>query len=226
MTLGNKIAVLRKEQGLTQDGLAQKLGVTNQAVSKWESDACCPDIQLLPKLADILNTSLDALFDHPAPSVKSPLPWEDDGVLRVVLYVGAKLVAGHPARDKIEFCYEGPALDVHSELSVTCEDVEGNVTAGNSVTCGDVAGHVQAEGSITCDNVEGNVQAKGNVTCDSVEGSVTSGGSVICDCVSGDVRANTNVTCDSVEGNVEAKGNVTCDSVSGSVTAGGNVYMS
>ncbi len=225
MTLGNKIANLRKQKGLTQDGLAQKLGVTNQAVSKWESNACCPDIQLLPQLADILEISLDALFDREVPNAESVLPWDNDGVLRVVLYVGTKLVAGHPARDKLEFCYEGPALNVHSEISVTCGDVEGDVTTTGSVTCGDVAGHVQAKGSITCDSVEGNVQAGGSVTCDDVEGSVSAGSSVICADISGDVRANAGVTCDDVGGNVQADGSVTCDSVSGSVTAGGNVYM-
>ena len=59
MTLGNQIAYLRKQMGLTQEGLAQKLEVTNQAVSKWESDACCPDILLLPKLADVFWVTLD-----------------------------------------------------------------------------------------------------------------------------------------------------------------------
>ena len=44
MSIGSKIAQYRKEKGLTQETLAQLIGVTNQAVSKWESDQCCPDI--------------------------------------------------------------------------------------------------------------------------------------------------------------------------------------
>ena len=64
MTLGNKIATYRKKLGITQEGLAKKLDVTNQAVSKWESDQCCPDIVLLPKIADIFGISLDELFDR------------------------------------------------------------------------------------------------------------------------------------------------------------------
>ena len=47
MTIGSIIASNRKRMALTQDALAQQLGVTNQAVSKWESDQSCPDITLL-----------------------------------------------------------------------------------------------------------------------------------------------------------------------------------
>lgn len=50
---GQRIAALRKSKGMTQEALAQRLGITNQAVSKWESDQCCPDIMQLPALADI-----------------------------------------------------------------------------------------------------------------------------------------------------------------------------
>ena len=62
MTLGSNIASLRKQNNITQEALAQKLGVTNQAVSKWESDICCPDVTLLPKIADIFDVSIDALI--------------------------------------------------------------------------------------------------------------------------------------------------------------------
>ena len=61
-TLGKRIAVLRREKGLTQDELAQKLGVSSQAVSKWENDQTCPDILLLPQLAQILGVSVDELL--------------------------------------------------------------------------------------------------------------------------------------------------------------------
>lgn len=62
MTIGKRIAALRREKGLKQDDLAQMLEVSPQAVSKWENDQTCPDIALLPKLAQILGVSVDELL--------------------------------------------------------------------------------------------------------------------------------------------------------------------
>ena len=61
-TLGMVIAELRKEQGMTQLELASKMGVTDKAVSKWERDLSCPDINSLPQLAEILHVSVDELM--------------------------------------------------------------------------------------------------------------------------------------------------------------------
>ena len=62
-TLGKRIAALRHEKGLKQDELAEKLAVSPQAVSKWENDQTCPDISLLPHLAEILGVSVDELLN-------------------------------------------------------------------------------------------------------------------------------------------------------------------
>ena len=61
-TMGKRIMENRKRLGLTQDQLAERLGVTAQAVSKWENDQSCPDIAMLPQLADIFGISTDALL--------------------------------------------------------------------------------------------------------------------------------------------------------------------
>ncbi|MGI5977010.1 MAG: helix-turn-helix domain-containing protein [Candidatus Limivicinus sp.] len=53
-TIGTLIAELRKENNMTQAQLAEKMGVTDKAVSKWERDLSCPDINSIPKLAEIL----------------------------------------------------------------------------------------------------------------------------------------------------------------------------
>lgn len=61
-TLGKRIMAARKQMGLTQDQLAEQLGVTAQAVSKWENDQSCPDITMLPKLAELFQTTTDELL--------------------------------------------------------------------------------------------------------------------------------------------------------------------
>ena len=67
-TLGKRIAQHRKRLGLTQDALAEKLGITAQAVSKWENDQSCPDIAMLPRLAEIFGITTDELLGREADS--------------------------------------------------------------------------------------------------------------------------------------------------------------
>ena len=62
--INEQIAFLRKQKYLTQEELANALGVTNQAVSKWESAQCCPDIQLLPDIAKLFDVSVDELLGY------------------------------------------------------------------------------------------------------------------------------------------------------------------
>ena len=102
-------------------------------------------------------------------------------MLRAVLYAGRQLILGHEACGRIEFCYEGPALNIESQFSVICDDVQGNVQAGGSVTCDDVDGNVHAGGSVNCDCIEGNVYAGGSINCDEINGSIQAGGNVHCD---------------------------------------------
>ena len=61
-TLGTMIAELRKQHGMTQLELAEKMGVTDKAVSKWERDLSCPDINSIPNLAEILGVSVEELM--------------------------------------------------------------------------------------------------------------------------------------------------------------------
>lgn len=62
MKLGTKLIELRKKKGLTQEQLAEQLGVSAPAVSKWENDASYPDITILCPLARALNTNVDTLL--------------------------------------------------------------------------------------------------------------------------------------------------------------------
>ena len=91
-TLGKRIAALRREKGLKQDELAEKLGVSAQAVSKWENDQTCPDISLLPLLAKTLGVTVDELLSGkqestPAVQIVPANERKDikDMVLRIVI---------------------------------------------------------------------------------------------------------------------------------------------
>ena len=61
-SIGETIANLRKQKGMTQSELAEKMNVTDKAVSKWERDLSCPDINTISKLADILDVSVEELL--------------------------------------------------------------------------------------------------------------------------------------------------------------------
>ena len=62
LSFGTRIAELRNISNITQLELAEKLGVTDRAVSKWETSSGYPDIVLLPQIADVFNVSIDYLL--------------------------------------------------------------------------------------------------------------------------------------------------------------------
>lgn len=242
--LAMNICHLRKQSGLTQEALADRLGLTFQAVSKWENFQSSPDIQLLPRLAEIFQVTVDRLFglEKPEPAVKEQelqavgaanaaaeiipqeLPWQDDGSLRVVLYKGRTLLQSDDAEEpRMVFHYEGAALNVESRVSVECGNVEGNVHAGRDIHCGEVGGGANAGRDVLCFDVQGDAGAGRDVQCSDVDGSVSAGQDVRCGNVSGDAGAGRNLTCGDVGGSVSAMGQVECANVGGGITAMGPV---
>lgn len=92
-----KIAHYRKMCGYTQKELSELIGVSSQAVSKWEQKISCPDIMLLPKIAEVFGITIDELFGKSADkqivySLVESVPWNDDGKLRFAVFEGKKLV--------------------------------------------------------------------------------------------------------------------------------------
>ena len=75
-TIGERIAQLRRKKNTTQEAMAEQLGVTPQAVSKWENDISCPDITLLPPLAALLGVTVDELLGCEEKPAATLLPEE------------------------------------------------------------------------------------------------------------------------------------------------------
>lgn len=134
-TLGKRIAALRRDRGLKQDDLAQQLGVTPQAVSKWENDQTCPDITLLPQLARILEVSVDELLSGKAPQEEPPvkvLPVEQrkdwqDMVLRIVV----DSADGDKVRVNLPLALVEAAIDMGADMSqVTGSDALKGIDLG------------------------------------------------------------------------------------------------
>ncbi len=70
-TLGARIAEMRKQKGYTQEEFSDMLGVSPQAVSKWENNLSCPDILLIPQIAKIFEITTDELLTGKAPEKES-----------------------------------------------------------------------------------------------------------------------------------------------------------
>ncbi len=72
MSISENIAKYRKQKSFTQEQLGERLGVSNQAVSKWESGVSLPDVMLLPKIAEALGITLEQLYGIEANAINEP----------------------------------------------------------------------------------------------------------------------------------------------------------
>ncbi|BCN30179.1 helix-turn-helix domain-containing protein [Anaeromicropila herbilytica] len=242
--LCKKITELRKENGYTQEMLANKLGITYQAVSKWENELSYPDITLLPIIADIFRVSLDKLFGKATTSITVPddnntkyysneLPWEDDDTLRIVLFRGKHYIPIKNSHEiekikDFKFIYEGDALNISSDFSIECRncDITGNVTAAANVSCGDVEGNVASAGNVNCGDIDGNVTSGGAVNCGDIDGNVSAGSSISCADIDGSVESGNSITCADIDGDVIASGNISCGDINGNVECQGTIKCS
>ena len=77
LQIGEKLRLLRRKNDVTQDRLAEYLGVTPQAVSRWESGVCYPDMETLPRIADFFSISMDELFSYDGHTQKTAKEYLD-----------------------------------------------------------------------------------------------------------------------------------------------------
>ena len=123
-TLGKRISSLRKEKELTQEGLAGLLGISPQAVSKWENDLTCPDINLLPKLSHTLGVSVDELLTGEAekPPV-TVLPTEERKALKdMLLKITVDSKDGDKVRINIPMALVQVAIDTGIDINNISDD--------------------------------------------------------------------------------------------------------
>ena len=120
MTLGKRIAMLRRQRGLKQDDLANTLGVSAQAVSKWENDQTCPDISLLPKLAELLEVSVDELLsgkkEELVTTVKVLPPEERKDIKELMLRIVVDSADGDRVRVNFPMALVQVALEMGMEM--------------------------------------------------------------------------------------------------------------
>lgn len=121
-TLGKRIAALRREKGLKQDELAEKMGVSPQAVSKWENDQTCPDINLLPRLAQLLEVTVDTLLtgQHTLPQPVVQVAQKD--MKNMVL----RIVAGSADGDSVKINLPMSLVKVAIETGIGMSQLSGN----------------------------------------------------------------------------------------------------
>ena len=124
-TLGKRIGALRRQKEMKQEELADRLGVSPQAVSKWENDQTCPDISLLPMLAQSLGVTVDELLSgkQEQQPVVQMLPQEQrkdikDMTLRVVV----DSVDG----DKVRVNLPMPLVQIVMETGMQMPQINGN----------------------------------------------------------------------------------------------------
>ena len=215
LKLYDTISFYRKKSGLTQEELAKKLGVTNQSVSKWESAQCCPDIGLLPMLADIFEISIDELFGRKNEKeihydLCSELPWYDDNTIRVFRTLGKKILESTDENGIINITFPKDGYKTDGKFFKV--EVMGNMN-GDTNIIGDVVCH----GNIKCNDINGDVkECRGNISAaGDINGKVSCGNNVSC----GD-----NVTCGkSIEGDVDCGGKVECKEIKGNVECQGDI---
>lgn len=118
MTIGKRIALLRKEKGMTQEDLANAMGVSPQAVSKWENDQTCPDISALPKLSRLLGVSVDELLEgrEELPAVRVLPPAERKDPKDMLLRITVDSADGDRVRVNLPMALVEVAMEIGMEM--------------------------------------------------------------------------------------------------------------
>ena len=125
-TIGKKLYDLRKQSGFTQDYVAEKLGVSAQAVSKWENDIACPDIMTLPKIAELYGITINELFKNE--EVQSKVKYEKTEKVNeneLIFRVYVDTVNGDVVKVNLPYVLVKELIKVGKNVSFTGVDLSG-----------------------------------------------------------------------------------------------------
>lgn len=126
-TFGQRFSRLRKNLGLKQDDIANKVNVSAQAVSKWENDLSAPDISILPTLADILNVTLDELLGREIQQTKVVPEHERKDINSMLLRINILSSDG----DKVKVNLPLSIIKVCFESGMSMPSINGKDTLNN-----------------------------------------------------------------------------------------------
>ncbi len=168
MNIGKNIKSLRQQRGITQEQLAGHLGVSYQAVSKWETGANTPDISFLPEIAEFFGVNIDTLFNGArSETVLDTDIIKDDDVIRVVQFKGKKLIkvdsGCSPNCPPIEIAFPNNCnnetqyfkVEVYGHI-VAASSINGDVVCRQSIRCADINGSVRCDGDIYANGINTN----------------------------------------------------------------------
>ena len=97
--IGGYIARKRKEQNLTQEQLAQQLGVSNKTISKWENGKCMPDYSIIQTLCDALHLTLPELMDGEDAAENSVRVYDNEQILGIASSALSRTTGGTDVQD-------------------------------------------------------------------------------------------------------------------------------
>ena len=123
-TIGNRISKFRKAKGMTQEELAFTMGVSSQAVSKWENDISCPDIGSLPKLAKTLGVTTDAILSGKQEDVMVLPPEQRKCLDQLVFRIKVDSADGDKVRVNLPMSLVKVGLEIGMDMSGSINGVE------------------------------------------------------------------------------------------------------
>lgn len=241
-TFSNNLKQFRKQKQLSQEQLAEQLGITTQAVSKWECGLSYPDIDLLPQLADLFCVSIDTLLrgnpdgaapnDDPANEARGPrdsadshIPFPqpdlpDDDVLRIVQYRGKTLLRKDTydpnIRIPLSVDCRNQTKSFRNKIFISIKDTDTTSIPIEIWGSADIFG-----------NLEGSASVGASLTCaGDIGGDASAVGSISCDGdIGGNASAGGGLACGGdIGGDASAGGDLSCgDDIGGDASAGGSL---